>query len=63
MSKIDYSQLEQEEAYQTFKTLKMSTRTYELYSHSIRDFLEFTGLDSYDKLVRLDKKIFSNSEK
>jgi len=54
--KSDYRQLEEEESYQTFKTSKMSPRTYELYSHAIHDFLVSTGLDSYNKLVSLDRK-------
>ncbi len=56
MLKADYSELENEESFQTFKTSKMSRRTFDLYSHSIRDFLEYTKLGSYDKLAKLDRK-------
>jgi len=44
--KADYSELENEESFQTFKTSKMSRRTFDLYSHCIKDFLGYTNLEA-----------------
>ncbi|TLX81925.1 MAG: hypothetical protein E6L00_05015 [Thaumarchaeota archaeon] len=56
MLKADYSELENEESFQTFKTSKMSRQTFDLYSHCIKDFLEYTKLGSYNKLAKLGRK-------
>lgn len=56
MNKANYTEFEDEESFQTFKTSKMSRRTFDLYFHSITDFLKYTKLGSYDKLIQLSRK-------
>jgi len=50
---IDFAELDKSRSYTLFRRAVKSEKTLYAYKHSLREFLKYTNLSSYDEIIKL----------